>query len=80
MVQFHMGVSFEKAETLVENMGGESLNKIKSINSLTISIPENKIDDLSNIDEVKRIETISSPAEDKLANSRKVINVDYNLN
>ncbi|USN44330.1 MAG: S8 family serine peptidase [Candidatus Woesearchaeota archaeon] len=55
MVQFHMGVSFEKAETLVENMGGESLNKIKSINSLTISIPENKIDDLSNIDEVKRI-------------------------
>ncbi|MCA9459068.1 MAG: S8 family serine peptidase [Nanoarchaeota archaeon] len=85
LIQVQNGVNLENLNNLVQNLGGKILNKIKSINTLTISIPENKINDLSNINEIKRIETISPNVEDKISISKTRINVNslytspYNL-
>lgn len=86
VIEFHKDSDFIEGIKRIRKLNGKILNHIKSIHSLTIKIPEKYINNLSNINNIKRIELISSQSENDLINSKNNVGINitnsnpYNLN
>lgn len=75
-IQFQKDIRLEEGEKIIKKMNGKTLNRIESINTLTVMISEIDMNNLFSIDGIKFIETISPPSEDKLSESKEQISVD----
>ena len=85
IVRFHEDINLDNSISLINKLNAKALDKIEILNSLFVLIPETRLDDLSELDEVKWIEQIPSNPENLISASRGIIGVDklqvspYNL-
>ena len=75
-VKFHRDISLDIAENLITSFEGIVINRIEFINALTVLLNQNKIDSISELDEVQWIEEIPPLVEDKLDKSKSAISVN----